>query len=379
MRVVFLIRGLDRGGAERQLLLLAIGLKRAGHYVSVYVFYGGGDFEAELRENGIPVRVLDKAGRWHTFGFLLRAATELRAERADVIHSYMSGANIAAAVLKPWLRPAKLIWGIRASRLLFTGYGWVHRIGARLEVAFSKKADLIIVNSEAGRNHLLDQGFPRQKTVFIPNGLDAQSFFIDLDARQRMRDQWGVKDGEVLVGRVGRLDPLKDYPGFLRAAAAARILDPRLKFVCIGAGTTAYLEYLRSYAVELGLDDLVLWTGAVQEMRAAYNALDLLASTSVSEGFPNVLLESMACGVPCVTTDVGDAQQIVLGSGLTVPVGESEALANALISILKNPPKPEVVRDSIISRYGTDFLVRRTEEHLVRLVSTTQKQKPCAV
>ena len=102
-RVAFLIRDLDIGGAQRQLVELASGMQRAGWPVSVYTFYGGGGLEADLRARGVAVHVLDKHGRWDTVGFWFRLLRAMRKARPDILHSYLGSENILGVSLRPFL------------------------------------------------------------------------------------------------------------------------------------------------------------------------------------------------------------------------------------------------------------------------------------
>jgi glycosyltransferase involved in cell wall biosynthesis len=376
VKVVFLIRSLDRGGAERQLVLLAHGLQRLGHHVSVLVFYGGGCFEPELLASGIQVAVIGKRSRWESLSFLRRARLCLASEKPDVIHSYLGGANIVAATLKPWLSNVKIVWGLRAARLAFRESDLLSRLSAWAEVLLSRVPDLIIANSEAGKRYATRVGFPEGALAVVPNGIDLRKFNIDSESRGRFRSTFGISNHEVVIGRVGRMDPVKDYPGFLRMASIIAKQNPGIRFLCIGGGSNEYVAQLRALASDLGIGGSVTWAGAVDEMPAAYNSLDLLVSTSVSEGFPNVLLEAMACGVPCVTTDVGDSKQIVEGTGVAVAYGNDQELADACLKLLSSLPDKQRVRKRIVDHFGLEQLVCRTEQHLIRLVGHLHEKAP---
>jgi glycosyltransferase involved in cell wall biosynthesis len=104
-------------------------------------------------------------------------------------------------------------------------------------------------------------------------------------------------------------------------------------------------------------------------MPSIYNALDLLVSTSTSEGFPNVLIEAMACGVPCVTTDVGDAKDIIKGAGLSVPYSNPNALATACLELIAHRMNGAAVRENVVKRYSQEMLVARTEAELCSLLA----------
>ena len=367
MKVAFLIRSLERGGAERQLTCLARGLKKAGIEVDVAVFYGGGALEADLLSAGVSVTDLQKKSRWDIAGFLWRTAHWLRGSNADVLHTYLTGANLLGAVLKPVMHKSALVWGVRASNMALEKYDSLARIVFRLSCWISRRADLIIVNSEQGRDYHVSQGYPAGKMAVIFNGIDTNRFKPDPRARAEQRAAWKVEEDALLVGLVGRLDPMKDHKNFIRAAAQVRGgAGGNVEFVCVGDGAAEQREALKQFAGMLGLGAHVRWEAGREDMTNIYNALDVAASASAfGEGFSNVLAEAMACGVPCVATDVGDAREIIGKTGLVVPASDSRALAAAIVELLRRPEREcgklgAQARQRIVERFGTDRLVGNT-------------------
>lgn len=370
MKIVFLSRSMDYGGAERQLATLAMGLKERSHDVCVSVLYGGGALEQRLRESNIRLIDLHKKGRWDVTGFLLRLAKMLRREQPDVIYSFLPIQNLLAGILSPLCRPAHIVWGVRASGFDLSGYDWMTRHSYLLERRLSGLPDLIIVNSQAGLSHMTGHGVGKSKLSFIANGIDCERYRADTDARRETRAGWHVGDGEQLVGWVARFDPLKDPHTFFRAAAQFAATNPSAKFVCVGDGPTAMMQELTAASLELGLEQRLVWAGRRDDMPAVYNALDLFCLSSVSEGFPNVVAEAMACGVRCVVTDVGDAAAIVGETGLVVPPRQPEEMAAAIGKLLDDPktaslPDP---RARVLSEYNVDAMVKRTEAALETLL-----------
>ncbi|HEY8446659.1 MAG TPA: glycosyltransferase [Thermomicrobiales bacterium] len=372
MRVLFLIRALTFGGAERQLVALARGLHARGHQVRVAVFYAGGPLEADLREAGVPVTVLDKGGRWDIAKFLLRLASLLARERPDVIHGYLAMPNALAVLLKPVHR-ARVVWGLRASERDETRYEWTHRLDSWLQRGLAVFPDLIIANSHAGAEHALREGYPEARLIVIPNGIDTDRFAPQPDLGLPVRQAWGIGPDERLIGRVGRIDPQKDYPTFLRAAAKVLAARPATRFVCVGSGDSALEESLRQLAHSLGIAERVIWAGPRGDMPAVYNALDLLVSSSIfGEGTPNVVAEAMACGIPCVVTDVGDSARVVGDPRRVVPAGDADALAQAILAQLDAIEAGSVdraaIRRRIVAEYSLEGLIARTEAALAPLV-----------
>ena len=187
MRIAFLIRSLGNGGAERQLVSLATGLVARGHHVAVITFYCGGFHEGDLRGGGVTLMSLEKKGRWDLAGAALRLLQILRGERYDVLHSYLTGANILAAIVSPFLPRTELVWGVRASNMDLSKYDRTTRLSAVAERLLSRSARLIIANSLAGMNHAVGRGFPADRCVVIHNGIDHRRFVFSVAGREQMR------------------------------------------------------------------------------------------------------------------------------------------------------------------------------------------------
>lgn len=200
MKIIFLSRSLHLGGAERQLTVLAKGLCHLGHDVKVAVFYSGGPLEADLNAAKIPVIYLDKQFRWHAFSFFLRLARLVRREHPDILHSYLVIPNILTIMLKPFSPSAKMVWGVRASNVDLDRYDSLARLTYHIECKLSRFADLIICNSHAGMEYAALHGFPKNKMVVVPNGIDTDRFYPDPKARDQIRAEWGIQESEKLIG-----------------------------------------------------------------------------------------------------------------------------------------------------------------------------------
>jgi glycosyltransferase involved in cell wall biosynthesis len=370
MKIAFLLRSLGCGGAQRQLALLARELHARGHAVTVVVFYAGGHFEAELCAAGVPVRVLDKRGRWDLVGFLPRLARTLREVGPDILHGYLGTPDIAAALVKSALPGTRVVFGVRGSKSDLARYGWAAPVTRFAEARLSRAADLMIANSEAGLRGALAAGFRARRMTAIPNGIDTEAFRPDRAAGRRLRECWGVKDDEPLVGLAARVDPCKDHAGFLRAAALALEEHPKLRFVCAGDGTREFGRRAASLGLAPQALERTVFAGRVDGMAAFYNALDVATLTSAfGEGFPNVVGEAMACGAPTVVTDVGDAARVVGGAGVVVPPRDPQALAAGWLKCLGRDRAAlgAEARGRVVEHFGVRRLVERTEGELMKL------------
>jgi len=367
-RIAFLIRSLDRGGAERQLVELARCLPRDRFAVSVLTFYGGGALEALLDGTGVELVPLGKTGRWDVAGFLRRAWRELGRLQPDVVHGYLGVANELAWLLGR-ARGARVAWGIRSASIDFSRYDWSHRASFLAGAALSRFVDLVVYNSEAGAAEHRRAGYRPRREVVIPNGVDVGRFRRDEAGRARVRAEWGVAPDEPLLGLVARVDPTKAPEVFLAAAARLHDQAPGWRFVVAGEASSPYAASIRRSDAARRLGSSLTWAGPRDDMPAVYSALDCLVLSSDREGMPNAVAEAMACETPCVTTRAGDAPAVVGDTGIVVPTRDDEMLAAACHRLLSEPPATRArrgrdARQRILTLFSTDLLVARTAEAL---------------
>lgn len=365
-KILFFIRSLNAGGAERQLVVTAKGLAGRGFQVTVLTFYSGGFYADELNNTNVQLLSLHKKGRWDLFPFFFRLTKVLHQQSPDVIYSFLSTANTLIILLRPFIHPVRVVWGVRASNMDLDLYDWLSRWSYWVECRLAHFADTIIANSQAGRNYAVAHGFPEKKITVIPNGIDTERFRPDRSAGERVRKEWGIAEDELLIGVVGRIDPMKGLPTFLEAAVLIKQQVPQARFVCVGKGEAVYKKNMCKLATELGLDDVLIWAGRRTDMTAVYNAFDIASSSSYGEGFPNVIGEAMACGVPCVVTAVGDSALIVGETGIVVKANDSHALAASLNEMLSLDDVEfkrlsNVARKRVIDGFSVNTLIDSTE------------------
>ncbi len=374
MKVLFLVRDLAVGGSQRQLAVLAAGLARHGHDVAVAVLYTGGPLEGLLGDGGVRLLSIGKASRWDVMAPLVRLRQLFLSERPDLIYAFLPMQTTLAALLLPARLETKLVFGLRAGGMQLRHYDALNALTYRSEAWLSRRADLIIANARAVRVDAIARGLPADRIVVVPNGIDTDLMQPDKEAGRALRRTWGVSDEAFVIGCVARLDPMKDHANFLTAAAQLARKDSGVHFVCVGHGPAAYRSELMRQASSFALEGRVLWADEVGDMKAVYNAFDIATLASAfGEGFPNVVGEAMACGVPVAATDVGDVRAIVGAFGEVVPPGNPDLLCAAWRSLRQrlahDPGLRESVRAAIVADYSLAAMVRRSEDILTQLTT----------
>ena len=329
----------------------------------------GGELESHL--NNVELIQLNKTGRWDIIRFISFLRKAIRRFNPDAVYSFLGTPNIFTALLKPTIRPAKIIWGVRTSDMDMTGYSSAVKAAYWAESCLARFADLVIANSEAGRNSFCAKGVSQQLLEVVHNGIDTDNFFPDRSRGESLRKEWGCQSGDTLIGLVARIDPLKDHETFLQAAALVIARASTVRFVCVGGGNAEEMNRLAILTERLNLSDHLVWANWQDDMNGVYNALDICCLSSITEGFPNVLGEAMSCNIPCVATNVGDAAAIIGDTGIIVDKKSPDALANALLDTISQgkPIGDMTPRLRIEGNFSLDAMAMRTEQLLTQLMS----------
>jgi glycosyltransferase involved in cell wall biosynthesis len=196
----------------------------------------------------------------------------------------------------------------------------------------------------------------------IPNGYDLSCFRPDFEMRATKRAQLSLTDDAAVIGSVGRDNPQKDYPNLLKALELLKARGYRFQCLLVGTGLGSNNVGLSQLVEQYGLSGYVQLIGRQTDIPAIMNALDIhVLPSAYGEAFPNVLNEAMACGTPCVTTDVGDAAFIVGKTGWTVPKRDPAALADALAAALDGMSSAEewqaranAARDRVVTHFSLE-------------------------
>ena len=374
MRVFFYLHRLGVGGAERQFVQISADLAARGHEVALVTNVPGGGLENDV-DPGVERLVLHArtgGSRVRRLSRVLEAPRRLAAlveeRRPDVVYSANYEPNALA-----WRGLVRgrtpVVWGIRGSdqELPFVG-----RTAARYGRRVAPRVAGAVFNSRAGRDWHLAQGWALAATEVVPNGLDVQRFRPDPGARRSFREELGLPVDAFVIVLVGRLVEVKDHGLFLAAAAELGSALPDARFVCVGGGRPVDLQRVEGLVRESGLGPRVVLAGDRPDVERAFAAADVAACTSHSEGFPNVLGEAMATGLPCVSTDVGDAAWILGDTGRVARDREPRTVAGhwrELHDLGEDGRRSlgAAARRRVVETFSREACARATEDALARL------------
>jgi len=372
MRVLHVITSLSVGGAETMLRNVALRMQGASVEQAVLSLTTTDRIGAELAASGLPVTALNARAGVLSPANLSVARRLVRTWRPDLIHSWMYHANVLAYWLRATggvARPA-LITSVRGALDAPRAQKRMLRIVRRVDAMLSARADAIIFNSRSAARQHVQMGYAAARVCVIPNGFDTDSFKPDAEQRAAVRSELRA-DGQVIVGVVGRFNPLKGHRVFVGAAADVARRLPNCRFVLVGRDCNDGNAELVGWLTQLGLRDRTHLLGERRDVSALMNGMDIVVCPSLSESFPNAVGEAMACGKPCVVTDVGDCGYLVGAAGLTVPAGDEVALARAITSVASDEPERERLGQLARARIAAEFALERIVGEYVTLYRRT--------
>lgn len=356
------ISDLEFGGAQRQVVELANNMPQERFDVHVVALHDYVPLADQLHERDRRCHIVQRRSKYD-FTVVPRLAALMRRLRAEIVHGYLFDAEIAS-------RLAGRLIGIpvigserntgytmkRSNLLAYRATRWCH--------------NFTIANSNAGadfNSKILGQS--RSTYRVVHNGVDAERFCPGDGSK--IRAEWGIKPGELVVGMFASFKPQKNHPFLLRAAKRVLARQPNTRFVLVGdelfKGMSGSVEFKRSVVQlvdDLGLRAHCAFAGNRSDVEACYRACDLTVLPSRFEGTPNVALESMASGVPVVATNVSDNAYVVPDgqAGFVVPLDDEDALANRIGRLLSDSTLRRQMGDAARAWILAEFTGRRLAE-----------------
>ncbi len=368
MRLLLLVRDLDLGGAQRQLVYLATGLVERGHHVVVVNWRTGGALLGELQSRGIRVVALDSAWRGNLIGLAMQVRRLIRSEAIDVTYCMMPVENLVGLLASAG-SVTRLVWGIRTSREALRHLPLGQRLLFALQRALARWPDAIIANSGSGA--ALVPGSRRSgKVVVIRNGTDTGQFRPDESLRKSTRERLDVKAGALVISMVGRIEPQKGVEEFLAAIAILVKSEPGIVAIICGRMDGTYGADVTDLIRSLGLESHVRLMPQQPDVSSIYAATDVLASPSFGEGMSNVVAEAMASGLAVVATRVGENESLIGPAGWLVAPGNAKELQSGLAAAIRADRRAmgAGARSRVESLYSVKHLVDQTETVLNRIL-----------
>lgn len=365
------------------LLRVVTELQRQAFEQSVIQLGAGTDLEAALRDVCGPAHSLRMRPTVPSLPAFFRLVPLIRRAAPDIIQGWMYHGNIAATLAAFWATSRiPVAWNVRQTlyqdqRERFTT-SVVIRAGSLLSRLPLTRPQAIIFNSSLAREQHLTRGYRGGIIRTIPNGLDLLHFAPNPERRQPKRASHGIRSDEFVVVHIAHYRPMKDHETLLSAISLATQQMPNLRVLLAGKGVStenpSLVRLIERYQVQTAATP-VGYQDDIRELLAAADTLVL--SSKWGEGFPNVLVEAMAFGVPCIATDVGECSNIIGDTGTIVPPADAQALAKAILGMARlEPAKRQELAATSRSRAEQHFDIREMAKRYAELYHELLKLRP---
>lgn len=381
VKVLHIITGLSTGGAEMMLCKLCESFDRDNNPMAVLSLMDSGTLGKRIEHAGVPVLTLGVT-RASLGLFAIRNLVQIvRSIKPDVLQGWMYHGNLAASLAsKLFNNRVPVVWNVRQTLYDLDKEKFLTRLVIRLGSFFSDHPAKTIYNSRLSRAQHQELGYSKRNSIIIPNGFNVERFSPSDASRSRIRKELGVSPNTLLIGLIARYHPMKDHKNFLRAASIFSKREQNVKFVMAGRGVDPSNRDLIELISSCGVSEQVQLLGEREDVEDISAALDILTSSSAwGEGFSNVIAEAMACGVPCVVTDVGDSSHVVGEHGVVVPPTDSVALSSAWRKLVEGGRDGlrslgHSARERVIKEFSIDSVASTYAELYKRVVADASRR-----
>jgi glycosyltransferase involved in cell wall biosynthesis len=311
-----------------------------------------------------------------------RLARWIRESKPDVIHTWMYHANLIGVLAARLAGNVPVVWAIHHNahdpRVDKRRTMLVNRACALLSRRFAAR---IVFCSEASLRTHNKLSYAPEKMEVIPNGFDLEQVRPDPTARESLRQELGIPAEAIVIGIAARFHPHKDHRNFIQAAGRLHKLMPGVHFLLFGMGITWGNRQLAGWIDSAGIRERCRLLGLRQDISRLFSGMDIATTASRSEAFPIVVGEAMACGTPCVVTDVGDSALIVENTGSVVAPEDPHALAEAWRALIDAGPVVRrrlgiAARDRVQRHFALPAIVESYQKIYAKAAAGTQREAP---
>lgn len=367
MKIIHIVSGLKVGGAEQVLLKLIIESKDVDH--TVIALSREGKMQQKFNDAKINLIIIDfKKNPILNLILLKRIITQTK---PDIVQTWLYHADLIGGLTARLAGVKNIIWGIRTTDLKKGSYSTsiIRKLNAWLSYFIPKK---IICVAEASMAKHIRIGYCKKKMLVIPNGFNLDKLYRDSFASMQLRKGNGIEQDEIVIGSVGRFSQVKGQDIFVKAAGIVAEKNMNVKFLMVGRDLDTSNKELMNWINATGKANQFILLGERSDINICYGAMDIFCMHSRSEGFPNALGEAMAIGLPCISTDVGDAK-LLGGKNISLTEPNNSILLAEVILQMISYTKAELrligksSRERILENYSITSMLRAYEEFYNKL------------
>lgn len=360
--IIHVITGLNVGGAEKALKRLLLATTEYPQRTVVISLTEVGKIGTELRNCGVEVHTLGMKSVLSMPMTLYRLVKLIRMLNPDIVQSWLYHADLIGGLAAKIAGVKHIIWGVRTTELKQGSYITfvIRKVLSWLSYVIPSK---IVCVAEASKQKHIEIGYCASKMIVIGNGFDLNELQSNSEQRNLLRDSCGFSNKHLVIGSVGRLSQDKGQDVFIQAAALLVKRFPNIRFLMVGSLLQQNNTKLMNWLNAAGVTEQFVLLGERNDIPNCLAAMDIFCLPSRTEGFPNVLGEAMAMGLPCVSTDVGDAAFLLGGAGILAVKNNSQDLANSTAILLNYSQKErDYIGSRAQKRIATEFTQEKTNQ-----------------
>lgn len=367
IKILHIITSLGVGGAEKQLSQLVIGSDNNHYQHSVVTLTNNIVYKNELDQKNIKIYALNFRSKWKVIIEFFKLMKIIRKEKPNVIQTWLYHADLIGFLAGKLCGIKTILWNVRCSDMNFKKYSNYTKYVLKLCSLLSNFPNRVVVNSKMGLEEHQRQGYKTKKWELIPNGINTNVYKYSVDAKKSVRNLLKISDDAVLIGMIGRFDPMKDHATFLKSAETIAEKYSNVYFLLAGKDVTEENKFLTSALTKTNLKNKFYFLGLRSDIPYLLSSLDVLVLPSAfGEGFPNIVGEAMACEIPCVVTDVGDSANLVQNFGKVIPPMNVQSLTKALTEMINLSAEErrkigKMAREHIVKHYAHEATIQRYE------------------
>lgn len=373
-KIVHIIMSLNIGGAELMLKRLVLHSHQREQFQHIVITLTDlGIMGPELQNRGITVHSLGMKSLPTLPLTFLKLQRLLKKIQPDVVQTWMYHSDLLGGLAAKSLGVKKIVWGIRNTELnTKENFSRKAMVNLCAKLSYTIPSQIACVANTAMNTHIKQGGYDASKMLVIPNGFDINKFKPNDIQRLKLRDKLNIKSDELVIGNIGRFDPVKNHKNFIKACIS--LLQKGYKFKVLLAGRDVDLNNpeISKLFKNNTLSKYFLFLGEIDDTPSFYNAIDVFCLCSYTEGFPNVLGEAMATGKVCLATDAGDAWFVLSNNGFRIDSTSFADIAIALEANVLNKALSELnnignaARLSIVNSYSMNKIVSQFEDLYTR-------------
>lgn len=309
-KILFIIVDFEIGGAQNALVRHINLLSAKKCKIFVVSLTGKGNLKNKINNKNVEFYDANLGKNLNLFLSILKLFRYIKKVSPDIVHSWMYHADLMGGIIAKIASVPKIIWGVRSADFLNQNTKITLRLTFKLCVLISRVVPhLVIYNSNKGASFHKIAGYRAGKSLVVPNWIDCEEFKPCTETKSFLLGKLKITESKKIIGIVARLDHLKNLLGFIEFAHLLSQTNDDYLFVMIGEGIVDNHD-INQMIKKKKLADKVFTLPSCDKINKIISAFDATIITSISEAFPNVMIESLACGVPCFSTNVGDAKQI---------------------------------------------------------------------